>query len=95
MTTTRRPGERDEMESAARRPRPNVGAPLRAITAPEAFAGVTRLLRGAHHFADEALRTLGASCALLDAARLDVEFIVARRHWGETTFKRVQWRSKG
>jgi len=30
---------------------------------------------------------------MLDAARLDVEFIVTRRHRGGATFKRVRWRS--
>ena len=55
---------------------------------PETVAGVTRLLRGARHFTDEALRTLRASAAMLDAAGLDVDFIVTGRHGEEATFKR-------
>ncbi len=38
------------------------------------------LLRGPHHLADEALRTLGALVAVADAAGPDMEFVVARRH---------------
>ena len=93
MTTTRRPRDRDDIESAARRPRPKVERPCVRPLRPKPLPVVTRLLRGAHHFADEALRALGASGAMLDAARLDVEFVVTRRHGDEATFKRVRWRS--
>ena len=60
---------------------------------PETVAGVTRLLRGARHFTDEALRTLLASAAVLDAAGLDIEFVVTGRHKDEATLKYVRWRS--
>jgi hypothetical protein len=53
---------------------------------------MTRLLRGAHRFADEALRTFRASGAMLGSAGLDIELVVSRRHEDEMTFKGVRWR---
>jgi len=57
MMTTRRPGERDDRDRAARRPRPNVERPLVPPLRPRSCR-VTGLLCGAHHFADEALGRL-------------------------------------
>ena len=47
---------------------------------PERLASVARLLRGPHHLADEALRSLGALVAVMDAAGARIEVIVPRGH---------------
>ena len=46
----------------------------------ERLASMARFLRGPHHLADEALRSLGALVAVMDAAGARIEVIVPRRH---------------
>ena len=60
---------------------------------PEGPATMARLLRGPHHLADEALRSLGDLVAVTDAARARIEVIVLHRH-GRECFRRSEgWRS--
>ena len=47
---------------------------------PERLASVARFLRGPHHLANEALRSLGALVAVTDAAGARIEVIVPRGH---------------
>ena len=47
---------------------------------PERRASVARFLRGPHHLANEALRSLGALVAVTDAAGARIEVIVPRGH---------------
>ena len=76
MTTTRRLDEREARDSAARRPRPKVEPPAGAAASLERLASVARFLRGPHHLANEALRSLGALVAVMDAAGARIEVIV-------------------
>src|SRR5262249_210582 len=55
-------------------------APLARARAGEALAGMPRPLRGPHHFADEGLGALGATVAVLNAARPNPQFVVTRGH---------------
>ena len=47
---------------------------------PERLASVARFLRGPHHLANEALRSLGALVAVMDAAGARIEVIVPHGH---------------
>ena len=47
---------------------------------PERLASVARFLRGPHHLSNEALRSLGALVALMDAAGARIEVIVPGGH---------------
>ena len=51
-----------------------------AAASPERLASVARFLRGPHHLANEALRSLGALVAVMDAAGARIEVIVPRGH---------------
>ena len=53
---------------------------LGAAEPAEIPAGVTRLLRGPHHLADEAGRSLAAAVAVLDAAGPNPQFVVTNGH---------------
>jgi hypothetical protein len=94
MTTTRRPGDREARDSAARRP-PSAaegrasGSPA---ASPERLASVARFLRGPHHLANEALRSLGALVAVTDAAGARVEVIAPRGHCWECARRSQRWR---
>ena len=77
--------------------RPPSAAEGRAASGPAALpegpATMARLLRGPHHLADEALRSLGDLVAVTDAARARIEVIVLHRH-GRECFRRSEgWRS--
>ena len=81
MTTTRRPGERERQRQRGPPAPPEGRSALGSAGPPEGLAGVAGLLRGAHHFADKALRTLGALVAVADAAWPEMEVVVACRSW--------------
>ena len=59
---------------------------------PERLASVARFLRGPHHLANEALRSLGALVAVMDAAGARIEVIVPRGHCWECTRRSQGWR---
>ena len=67
--------------------------PRGPAASPERLASVARLLRGPHHLADEALRSLGALVAVTDAAGARIEVIVPRRHGWERSRRSQGWRS--
>ena len=83
MTTTRRLGEREARDNAvADRGRRSSG--LRSRFLAGTFGLVACLLRGPHHLADEALRSLGAPIAVTDAAAARAEVVVASS-WRRTS----------
>src|SRR5208337_745724 len=60
---------------------------------PERLSSVACFLRSPHDLANEALRSLGAPVAMMDAAGAWIEVVVPRRH-GRTRFRRPEgWRS--
>jgi hypothetical protein len=93
IMTTRRPGDRDDRESAALRPRPKVERPLLPLV-PRKFLPVCPLLRGAHYLADEGQWALGTFVAVLNAPWPDAQVIVARSHRGAPAAQQGRWRSK-
>jgi hypothetical protein len=85
-------GRSGSRESAARRPRPKVERPFVPPLPPNVFASVAGLLRGPHHFANEALWSLGALVAMTDAAGARIEVIVPRGHGRKRARRSRGWR---
>ena len=88
------PAGRSGGQGQRRPPSPAEGRAARGPAAsPERLASVARLLRGPHHLADEALRSLGALVAVTDAAGARIEVIVPRGHGWIALAGSQGWRS--
>ena len=73
-------GVRSESNRDRRAPAAAEARPAAALARAEAVADVARLLRGPHHLADEGLRALAATVAVLNASGPNPQVVVAGRH---------------